>query len=256
MLKCPRDQSTLEEKVYEADVRVDCCPTCKGTWLDRGELERIQATIEHDYSEALAGVVDRFYKLAQEKERPPGPCPHCRVPLAQKPHPYCSRVLIDLCAKCGGIWLDSGELQILEQTFELAQQEIESERKGWWASLTGLFPLYRIGTIKARFVRKADGQPLPGTSGQYSVKLYDKDPVQDDELGQPRLDADGRVQCTFDLYDVAGGDSPLERKPDLYLIVYERGHELFRTPVFWNLDFTPEKAGTQVTHDLGTFEVG
>jgi hypothetical protein len=157
------------------------------------------------------------------------------------------------------MWLDRGEVETLEQIFELAQKEIEGERKGFWASLTGLFPLYGIGTITARFVRKADGAPLSGTTGRYSVKVYDKDLVRDDRVGEPRLDADGRVRCTFDLYDIVSSDSPLERKPDLYLVLYEGEREVFRTPVFWDLDFgqPDESTGERkpVTHDLGTFEV-
>jgi hypothetical protein len=155
--------------------------------------------------------------------------------------------------------LDQGEIEELEQSYERAQTEVEGFRKGFFASLTHLFPLCGIGTIQARFVRKANGEPISGASGQYSVKLYDKDPLRDDELGTPRLDADGRVHCTFDLYDIVSADSPLERKPDLYLVLYERDKEVFRTPVFWNLDFEKRDPATgkmtAVTHDLGTFAV-
>lgn len=42
----------------------------------------------------------------------------------------------------------------------------------------------------------------------------------------------------------------------MYLVVYEDEKEIFRTPVFINLDFqrTDDK-GDAVVHDLGTFEV-
>ncbi|HMF12341.1 MAG TPA: hypothetical protein VKE94_08545, partial [Gemmataceae bacterium] len=116
-----------------------------------------------------------------------------------------------------------------------------------------------FGRVHAQFVRKSDGKPISGASGQYSVKLFDKDLLQDDELGEPRLDAAGRVQCTFDLHDIVSVDSPFESKPDLYLVLYERGHEVFRTPVFWNLEFekSDPASGTKepVAHDLGTFAV-
>lgn len=37
-MKCPKDGSDLQEQEL-ASVKVDVCPTCKGMWLDAGELE-------------------------------------------------------------------------------------------------------------------------------------------------------------------------------------------------------------------------
>jgi len=37
---CPRDGTQLVE-VERSGVRVDACRTCRGVWLDRGELEKI-----------------------------------------------------------------------------------------------------------------------------------------------------------------------------------------------------------------------
>jgi Mlc titration factor MtfA (ptsG expression regulator)/Zn-finger nucleic acid-binding protein len=260
-MRCPRDGATLKTQSYEADIQVDVCPSCRGMWLDKGKLEHIQETVERDYSKELAAIPKKSDPSAQARQRE-GPnltCPRCGRPMLRKEHPSCSQVLIDVCAGCEGIWLDQGEIEELEQAYERAQTEVEGFRKGFFASLTHLFPLYGIGTIKAQFVRKADGKPISGASGQYSVKLYDKDPLRDDELGAPRLDAEGRVQCTFDLYDIVSADSPLERKPDLYLVLYERDKEVFRTPVFWNLDFEKRDVATgkttAVTYDLGTFAV-
>lgn len=45
---CPRDGTVLVPRV-DHDVTVDACPTCKGLWLDAGELETI---LEHE-DEAL-----------------------------------------------------------------------------------------------------------------------------------------------------------------------------------------------------------
>jgi ribosomal protein L31 len=39
-VKCPRDGSDLEERVYRS-VRIDVCPKCHGVWLDTGELEMV-----------------------------------------------------------------------------------------------------------------------------------------------------------------------------------------------------------------------
>jgi uncharacterized protein len=37
---CPRDGTELVE-VVRSGVRVDACRTCRGVWLDRGELDKI-----------------------------------------------------------------------------------------------------------------------------------------------------------------------------------------------------------------------
>ena len=57
-MDCPRDGATLEAKIYEANIEVDACPRCTGMFLDKGELEQIQATTEHDYKKALAEQPD------------------------------------------------------------------------------------------------------------------------------------------------------------------------------------------------------
>ena len=40
--RCPKDGAALA-RVAEHGVTVDECPTCRGVWLDRGELETIVA---------------------------------------------------------------------------------------------------------------------------------------------------------------------------------------------------------------------
>jgi len=41
-MKCPKCGMQLEEIAF-GDVRIDKCFHCEGIWLDKGELERIQA---------------------------------------------------------------------------------------------------------------------------------------------------------------------------------------------------------------------
>lgn len=39
-MKCPVDNETLQMTSREG-VEIDYCPTCRGVWLDRGELDKI-----------------------------------------------------------------------------------------------------------------------------------------------------------------------------------------------------------------------
>ncbi len=39
-MKCPIDQTTLQVTDRQG-IEIDWCPTCRGVWLDRGELDKI-----------------------------------------------------------------------------------------------------------------------------------------------------------------------------------------------------------------------
>lgn len=43
LLLCPNDNSSMQT-VDRAGVQFDMCPTCRGVWLDRGELEKLMAS--------------------------------------------------------------------------------------------------------------------------------------------------------------------------------------------------------------------
>ena len=49
-MKCPIDGSTLVI-AERAGVEIDHCPTCRGVWLDRGELDKLIArpTVPRDH---------------------------------------------------------------------------------------------------------------------------------------------------------------------------------------------------------------
>src|SRR5918997_437702 len=47
LLLCPNDNSSMQT-VDRAGVQFDMCPTCRGVWLDRGELEKLMAASAQD----------------------------------------------------------------------------------------------------------------------------------------------------------------------------------------------------------------
>jgi Zn-finger nucleic acid-binding protein len=71
------------------------------------------------------------YERARQAVRPDIGCPNCASSLQAEEYGYCSQILVDRCGKCGGIWLDSGELEALERFFERQT----GVRKGFFASL-------------------------------------------------------------------------------------------------------------------------
>lgn len=68
LLLCPNDDSAMQ-MVGRAGVQFDMCPTCRGVWLDRGELEKLMES------------------AAQSAAAPPSPgaAPHGGPPPQQPP---------------------------------------------------------------------------------------------------------------------------------------------------------------------------
>lgn len=42
LIMCPNDNAAMQT-IDRGEVQFDMCPTCRGVWLDRGELERLLA---------------------------------------------------------------------------------------------------------------------------------------------------------------------------------------------------------------------
>ncbi|MDP3173199.1 MAG: zf-TFIIB domain-containing protein [Phenylobacterium sp.] len=54
LLLCPNCNASMQN-VNRSGVELDMCPSCRGVWLDRGELEKILAGSRED-----VGARDRF----------------------------------------------------------------------------------------------------------------------------------------------------------------------------------------------------
>ena len=141
-MKCPADGNELTKQTYEADIEIEKCSQCGGMWLDDNELERIQDATERNYADEiknLPNLVDQAYSMALAGSKPAVNCPGCSAEMERTEHGGCSQIMIDNCPKCGGVWLDEGELKALEVFFERTASEAEEVRKGFFASLKSLF---------------------------------------------------------------------------------------------------------------------
>jgi uncharacterized protein len=54
LLLCPNDNGPMQT-VQRSGVEFDICPTCRGVWLDRGELEKLLATARQDMASDSSG---------------------------------------------------------------------------------------------------------------------------------------------------------------------------------------------------------
>jgi uncharacterized protein len=72
-LLCPNDGTALRG-IDRSGVHVDACPTCRGVWLDRGELDKIvereRADLD-DFEQEIRGTPDRDrgHEVGQAKPR-------------------------------------------------------------------------------------------------------------------------------------------------------------------------------------------
>ena len=109
-----------------------------------------------------------------------------------------------------------------------------------------------------RLVTASNGAPVTGED--LRVRIFDRDLLQDDLLGECGVDANGAGELTFDLGQVSSVDSPGETDPDIYLEVLRAGTPVFRSEVKPDVDFLSRHpitgAASSLTKDLGVFVVG
>lgn len=102
---CP--DVTLEEQQMSGQT-IDRCPSCRGQFYDRGELEALA-----DLARIFQGIALKEPEIPSglDPERGPRSCPADGTELVER---EAGGVLIDTCAECGGIWLDDGEIVALK----------------------------------------------------------------------------------------------------------------------------------------------
>jgi len=152
MMDCPKCASeSLVETSVLGNIPLDVCPGCKGIWFDKGELESLLKQSQGAAAGDLSLISPRPGDLV---------CPRCKKPLTRGGlvNPL---LLVDKCEACGGIWLDSHELDLVKKLLGLTggpDTEVSVERQakpqaapaeeetgspvlkavGWAAALVGL----------------------------------------------------------------------------------------------------------------------
>jgi hypothetical protein len=108
--------------------------------------------------------------------------------------------------------------------------------------------------VTARFITKGNDQPLYGDG--FTVRLYDRDIIDDDYLGESRLDEEGHIRIAF-AHDAFVNDAAFkEAKPDFYFVVLQSGKPVFTSKVLEELsieDLQQFRMGEGEVVDLGTF---
>ncbi len=121
---CPKcSKSTLAEmQVGDARTAVDQCRSCGGIWFDRKELEVIMDLAAQDLS---------IPSGAEETKRT---CPRDFENLVTFRYPQ-TEVMVDMCRRCEGLWLDGGELTEIRKVRKQLDEHGELNRN---APATGI----------------------------------------------------------------------------------------------------------------------
>lgn len=128
-MECPRDHSTLKTELYEGKVEVDKCPSCRGMWLDAGELEAIQDASERRHlhlGDAPGDSVERSINEVAQLAAKDAKCPRCGTPMVPRDYGFGSQIVIDTCPSGCGVWLDVGESERLEAFYEQSHADAGS----------------------------------------------------------------------------------------------------------------------------------
>jgi len=115
-MNCPACGRVLAE-ITVSGLAVDVCRGgCGGIWFDQLELAKVDDQEETAGAELLDIQRDPSAKVDAKARRH---CPKCReITMLRHFYGPKQKVEVDECGKCGGIWLDAGELAAIRSEYK------------------------------------------------------------------------------------------------------------------------------------------
>jgi len=118
---CPLCKINFKKVIFYG-VEVDYCPMCLGLWFEEDELR-----LAKDKKDKNLMWLDidlwkdrKKFKIFLGERL----CPACRLPLYEVYYSD-SRIIVDFCSLCKGVWLDRGEFKrIIEYLKKKADKEM------------------------------------------------------------------------------------------------------------------------------------
>ncbi|MDD5145982.1 MAG: zf-TFIIB domain-containing protein [Candidatus Pacebacteria bacterium] len=104
---CPNCKKELGNAIFYG-IDVDYCPKCLGVWFEEDELRWAKDLSDRNLTwlDIDLWKDDEKFKISRDKKL----CPECRLPLYEVNYGT-SRIMVDVCNVCHGIWLDRGEFE-------------------------------------------------------------------------------------------------------------------------------------------------
>lgn len=120
-MNCPICKKELKQAIFYG-VEVDYCPICLGLWFEEDELRWAKDEKDKDlkWLDIDLWRDEKKFKISYGIRL----CPACRVPLYEVYYGD-SKVIVDVCNLCKGIWLDRAEFKkIVDWLKEKAKKEL------------------------------------------------------------------------------------------------------------------------------------
>ncbi len=106
-MQCPDCGIDLTAVAYRG-VLIHECGGCRGRWFEREELRKAKDRTDDDLRWLDFYPFEATNKLAVPSQGKH--CPRCAIEMSSLTYDK-SRVVVDRCTKCVGVWLDHGEFE-------------------------------------------------------------------------------------------------------------------------------------------------
>jgi uncharacterized protein len=117
---CPKCKKlSLSEFNTSEGVIVDFCDQCFGIWFDKNELA--------NYIE-LSKDIPELEEMKKQAVKTDLICPKCSSQLEEIPFSSKTKILVDRCENCGGIFFDAGEIIEAEKA-SASLEDLETRMK-------------------------------------------------------------------------------------------------------------------------------
>jgi len=114
-MNCPACGNPTGEK-QAGDIKVDVCESCGGIWFDNYELRKVDEPHEAEGEALLEVRAGASVAVDRETARD---CPRCDdAGLRRHFFSVKREVEVDECPRCGGFWLDVGELASIRDQYD------------------------------------------------------------------------------------------------------------------------------------------
>jgi len=123
-------------------IKIEGCPNCKGIFLDKDELRKLKDRTTQDSWRTLRWMDDEVEAIEKTNAMPSKRlCPKCQDVQTISTTFGDSKIIIDWCPKCNGLWLDRDEFQQVVESLrdklnkltsdEMAKKVFEEIREIW-----------------------------------------------------------------------------------------------------------------------------
>lgn len=154
---CPNCGSKFKNIVvkshYGINIELEQCLSCGGIWCDDLEIYRISPESTQGIDKLDIKKLKEFTPIKQELV-----CPKCKIVLQEFKNPYFPKqIKIEHCFKCGGFWLNRGELTQFKEWQQqqkikkkLSLKELKIKDKELSKELNGLLAMAELSDLERK----------------------------------------------------------------------------------------------------------